>query len=117
MKKLIVFLLICIAFCTNVNAQYQGEESGPIGHIILSNGTSVSSSYIQETNVLSIEVANNNDEVEIIIVEDDTIINSESTILEEDELQVELPMSSQPIYIYVRTKEETQYVGSVSKRD
>ena len=117
MKKLTVFLLICTAFCTSINAQYQGEESGPIGHITLSNGTSVSSSLIQETNVLSVEVVNNDDKIEILIVEDDTVVNSESTIFEDDELQVELPMSTQPLDIYVRTKEETLYVGRVSKRE
>lgn len=70
MKKVIVFLLACITFCTATYAQNQGEESGTIGHVILSNGATISSSFNQQTGILSVEVNNNDDEVEVIVVED-----------------------------------------------
>lgn len=102
-------------FCTSVKAQNQDEENGMIGHVTLANGTKILSSYNQLTGILSVEVENNDDEVEVIVVEDDTIINSESTISEEDKLQVALPENAHSIDVYVRTKEETRYVGSVKK--
>lgn len=114
MKKLIVLLFLSAIFCTRAHAQLKGETV-PFSQITLSNGATVSSSFNQQTGILSVEVENNDDAVEVIVVENDTVIDSESTIFEEDELQVELPMSSQPLDIYVRTKEETLYVGSVNK--
>lgn len=115
MKKLIVLLFLSAIFCTSIHAQSKDEEFGTIGHVTLSNGTTISSSFNQQTGILSVEVNNNDDEVEVIVVEDDTIIDSESTVFEEDELQVELPENAHSIDVYVRTKEETRYVGSVKK--
>lgn len=116
MKKLIVLLFLSAIFCTSIHAQSKDEEFGTIGHVTLSNGTTISSSFNQQTNILSVEVENNDDEVEVIVVDDGTVISSESTVFEEDELQVAIPMSSQPLDIYVRTKEDTQYVGSINNR-
>lgn len=114
MKKLIVLLFLSAIFCTRAHAQLKGETV-PFSQITLSNGATVSSSFNQQTGILSVEVNNNDDEVEVIVVEDDTIIDSESTVFEEDELQVELPENAHSIDVYVRTKEDTWYVGSVKK--
>lgn len=116
MKKLVIFLLMCTTICTSVKAQLK-DEAVPFSQVTLSNGATISSSFNQQTGILSVEVNNNDDEVEVIVVEDDTIIDSESTVFEEDELQVELPENVHSIDVYVRTKEETRYVGSVSKRE
>ena len=114
MKHLLLSVLSAFV-CISSMAQLNTGQTLP--HVTMSNGTTVISTLKQEDNVLNVEVRNNDDEIEILIVEDGTVVNSESTIFEDDELQVELPMSTQPLDIYVRTKEETLYVGRVSKRE
>lgn len=110
-------LLLMTLFLCAIPSMAQLEQPNGTTHIILTNGATISSSFNQQTGILSVEVNNNDDEVEVIVVEDDTIIDSESTVFEEDELQVEVPENVHSIDVYVRTKEETRYVGSVSKRE
>ena len=112
MKHLLLSVLSAFV-CISSMAQLNTGQTLP--HVTMSNGTTVISTLKQEDNVLNVEVRNNDDEIEILIVEDGTVVNSESTIFEDDELQVELPMSTQPLDIFVRTKEEIQYLGSVNK--
>lgn len=111
MKKLIVLM----AFATSglrCNAQIV-DEAGQT-HVIMTNGTRISSSLDRNCKVLNIEVCHNDDYVEVMVVDHGVILDSDDTIFEDDTIR--LPLSeyqSREVHLYARTRNEIQYMGSV----
>lgn len=111
------FLIIAFMFvlCTRVIAQKDkdGTEVN-FPYVVLQNGTAVYARYSVERNVLNIDIRNNPEEVEIVVVKNGVMIDNEVSDFEDDGVSVDLSgHNNGAVDIYVRSRRENQYVGSV----
>ena len=111
------FLIIAFMFvlCTRVIAQkdIDGTEVN-FPYVVLQNGTAVYARYSVERNVLNVDIRNNPEEVEIVVVKNGVMIDNEVSGFEDDGVSVDLSgHNNGAVDIYVRSRRENQYVGSV----
>ncbi len=111
------FLIIAFMFvlCTRVIAQKDkdGTEVN-FPYVVLQNGTAVYARYSVERNVLNVDIRNNPEEVEIVVVKNGVMIDNEVSGFEDDGVSVDLSgHNNGAVDIYVRSRRENQYVGSV----
>ena len=111
------FLIIAFMFvlCTRVIAQKDkdGTEVN-FPYVVLQNGTTVYTRYSVERNVLNVDIRNNPEEVEIVVVKNGVMIDNEVSGFEDDGVSVDLSgHNNGAVDIYVRSRREDQYVGSV----
>ena len=111
------FLIIAFMFvlCTRVIAQKDkdGTEVN-FPYVVLQNGTAVYARYSVERNVLNVDIRNNPEEVEIVVVKNGIMIDNEVSDFEDDGISVDLSgHNNGAVDIYVRSRRENQYVGSV----
>lgn len=101
--------------CTRVIAQKDkdGTEVN-FPYVVLQNGTAVYARYSVERNVLNIDIRNNPEEVEIVVVKNGVMIDNEVSDFEDDGVSVDLSgHNNGAVDIYVHSRRENQYVGSV----
>ncbi|MGM9724106.1 MAG: hypothetical protein ACI3YG_08450 [Prevotella sp.] len=101
--------------CTRVIAQKDkdGTEVN-FPYVVLQNGTTVYTRYSVERNVLNVDIRNNPEEVEIVVVKNGIMIDNEVSDFEDDGISVDLSgHNNGAVDIYVRSRRENQYVGSV----
>lgn len=113
MKHLI---LICLTFvCVICNAQ-EGEINFPIEHIITQNGAIISSSFNKSRKMLNIDIRNNTEELEILVVANGSVVESQISDFEHDAIDVDLSThKNAQIDVYVRNREEEYYIGNMNK--
>ena len=115
MNKKILIIALMFVFCVRVMAQ-NGGNGGEVNlpHIVLQNGTAVYTRYCVERNVLNVDIRNNPEEVEIVVVKNGIMIDNEVSDFEDDGISVDLSgHNNGAVDIYVRSRREDQYVGSV----
>lgn len=110
---------IAISLLCSLTCMAQGNNTSiHFPRIIMSNGTVVSPKYCKATKALKVEVQENNDEVEILAVSNGHVVDSETSIFDDDNIQLDLSSkSNQPLDIYVRTRKEVQYMGTVETKE
>ena len=80
----------------------------------MSDGTIIETSFDNSTQILNVEVQQNNSEVEVIAVKKGQVVDSNSTLFSDDHLDLDLStQGTDEIDIFVRNREEIEYVGSV----
>lgn len=115
MKQIATFMFMCMSLYAGAQT-HKGDNDFP--RIIMSNGTVVSPKYCKATKALKVEVQENNDEVEILAVSNGHVVDSETSIFDDDNIQLDLSSkSNQPLDIYVRTRKEVQYMGTVETKE
>lgn len=115
MNKKILIIALMFILCTRVIAQKDkdGTEVN-FPYVVLQNGTAVYARYSVERNVLNVDIRNNPEEVEIVVVKNGVMIDNEVSDFEDDGVSVDLSgHNNGAVDIYVRSRRENQYVGSV----
>ncbi len=112
-------MITIMLFSMNCFAQSTRDTAIPLqSNITMSNGATVSATFNSTTNVLSVDVKENEDEIEVIVTDNETIIETESTIFSEDNMEIPLSTSTnKDVDIYVRSNEETMYIGTVEVKE
>lgn len=109
MKKIII---IATLFCSiNSYAQSNIVIDRPI---TLSNGTTIETSFNSINKNLRVSISNNENGIEVIVIQNGIVVNSETTFFTNDEIQLNLSKQDNGEYeIYVKTGNEIQLVGTV----
>jgi len=106
--------LVCFFAYISVNGFAQINDNEIPYHAVFTNGTIASCYYNKYKKVLKVEVRQNEDEVEVLAVKNGMVIDSESTFFMDDEVNLDLSNNGNgECDIYVKAKNEVQYVGSV----
>lgn len=113
MRKL---LLLFLAFlCLMCRAQ-EGSFAGPVKHIMTQNGAIVTASYNKNSKILNVDIRNNTEELEIVVVANGSVVESQISDFEHDAIDVDLSThKNAQIDVYVRNREEEYYVGNMNK--
>lgn len=107
-------LITCLIAFLSINCFAQKQEHIQPYSTILSNGATATFLYDKSENVLKVTITNNENEVEVIAVKNGIVVDSETTMFTNDEIQLYLSKQENGEYeIYVRTKNETQHIGTV----
>ena len=110
-----IFMTLIISLCS-LTCVAQRTDKGKILHprIYMSDGTIIETSFDNSTQILNVEVQQNNSEVEVIAVKKGQVVDSNSTLFSDDHLDLDLStQGTDEIDIFVRNREEIEYVGSV----
>ncbi len=107
---------IAISLLCSLSCMAQGNDTSiHFPHIMMSNGAVVSPRYNSSTKTLKVEVQDNNDEVEIIAVSNGHVVDSETSIFDNEDIKLDLSnRCNQQLDIYVRTRKEIQYMGRIA---
>ncbi len=113
MKHLV---LICLMFVSLTNKAQEGDIVLPGGHIITSNGAIISTSFNINNNMLNVDIKNNCAELEIVVVANGSVVESQISDFEYDAIDVDLSThKNAQIDVYVRNREEEYYIGNMNK--
>ena len=98
-------------------AQKMSKKNLP--HIITSKGTVVAPVYKEESNSLELNISNNMEEtVEIIVTHKGMPIFYDTSIFEEDKVEVDIPKQLvDGTAVFVRSGNETHFVGNIKKEE
>lgn len=111
MKKAIV-IGFALTLCSYALAQ---DKSHIAPHVVMTNGVHIETTFDNKKQILSIEVQNNDDDVEILVVERDQIVNREITFFKDDELEMDCSFRGiNKLDIYARTRNEVRYIGTIN---
>lgn len=112
MKNVLFFIASVIC---SLNCMAQSTDGGIIRpKVFMTDGTMIETSYDSSTQTLNVEVQQNNSEVEVIAVKKGQVVDSNSTLFSDDHLDLDLStQGTDEIDIFVRNREEIEYVGSV----
>lgn len=112
MRKL---LLLFLAFlCLMCRAQ-EGSFAGPVKHIMTQNGAIVTASYNKNSKILNVDIRNNTEELEIVVVANGSVVESQISDFEDDSVDVDLSKyKNTNVDVYVRNKEEDYHISNTS---
>lgn len=115
MKKIFFIIALSLVSCRYCIAQTKDEDTEiEISCVVLQNGTMISTKCNNENKVLTFDIHNNPEEVEIVVVKNGVTIESESSNTEDDNINLDLSKYKDcTVEIYVRNRRESQYVGNV----
>lgn len=117
MKKNIIAIVLALSCLNGYSQDIKGDKIR-FPHITFANGTSVSPSYNHDNKTLTVQVSENTDELEVIVSNNVTVIEEEYTTSQEDQLDINLSgCTHHQLDIYVRTREEIHFVGSIEKEE
>ena len=117
MKKILIAITIALC-CLDGYSQSTNKPGVKYPHITFANGTSVSPSYNHDNKTLTVQVSENTDELEVIVSNNVTVIEEEYTTSQEDQLDINLSgCTHHQLDIYIRTREEIHFVGSIEKEE
>lgn len=113
MKKLVgLVLLLC-----SITTYAQSPDYNGTSHVTLRNGARVCAKYNAKTEILNVEIQDNEDEVEVLAVENGKVVDFEMTIFDDDNIKLDFSnKGNQQLDIYVRTRKELQYMGTVETK-
>lgn len=114
-KKVIQIMMLMLVSATTCWAQDTTCKGS--AHITLSEGTTIEMSVCSDNGTIDIVVENNNEGVEVIAVSNGVVVNCEYTSSEFGEMVMKLPISSAPTEIYVRSRYEQWYLGTVKANE
>lgn len=117
MKKYLLLALITSMPLISMAQQTGRDYDFP--RIITSKGTVVAPVYKVESNSLELNISNNTDEmVEIIVTHRGMPIYYDTSIFEEDKVEVDIPKQLvDETAVFVRSGNETHYVGNICKKE
>ena len=110
-----LFMTLIISLCS-LTCVAQETSNGSVLHprIYMSDGTIIETSFDSSTQTLNVEVQQNNSEVEVIAVKKGQVVDSNSTFFSDDHIDLDLStQGTDEIDIFVRNREEIEYVGSI----
>ena len=116
MKK---YLLLALITSMPLISMAQKMSKKNLPHIITSKGTVVAPVYKVESNSLELNISNNTDEtVEIIVTHKGMPIFYDTSIFEEDKVEVDIPKQLvDGTAVFVRSGSETHFVGNIKKEE
>ncbi|MBO5583001.1 MAG: hypothetical protein J5942_00735 [Prevotella sp.] len=116
MKK---YLLLALITLMPLISMAQNTSKKDLPHIVTSKGTVVAPVYKVESNSLELNISNNTDEtVEIIVTHRGMPIYYDTSIFEEDKVEVDIPKQLvDETAVFVRSGNETHYVGNINKKE
>lgn len=114
MKKYLLLALITSMPLISMAQQTGRDYDFP--RIITSKGTVVAPVYKVESNSLELNISNNTDEmVEIIVTHRGMPIYYDTSIFEEDKVEVDIPKQLvDETAVFVRSGNETHFVGNIA---
>lgn len=118
MKKYLLLALITSMPLISMAQQTGRDYDFP--RIITSKGTVVAPVYKVESNSLELNISNNNTDetVEIIVTHKGMPIFYDTSIFEEDKVEVDIPKQLvDGTAVFVRSGSETHFVGNIKKEE
>ena len=113
MKK---YLLLALITLMPLISMAQNTSKKDLPHIVTNKGTVVAPVYKVESNSLELNISNNTDEmVEIIVTHRGMPIYYDTSIFEEDKVEVDIPKQLvDETAVFVRSGNETHFVGNIA---
>ena len=117
MKKYL--LLILVTSMPLISMAQQTKRDYDFPHIITSKGTVVAPVYKEDDGSLELNISNNMEEtVEIIVIHKGMPIFYDTSIFEEDKVEVDIPKQLvDETAVFVRSGSETHFVGNINKKE